>query len=396
MDVDARIEQLSDQVERVGENLRDLDDYTARRLLGSSRLSGITARVWQEAEVDLAALWQEYVALVDHVAALTRLRGHRPRPARHAQIQLESMLDGSTVIVAGPPLDPMARSLVGAVAPSTAHHSDDLLRQMSATFDRIGGLVSRVDEVWSETIPRGAAELQALTDVAAAAAAAQVRVPNTAKRVRDQLETLVQLGRDDPLALDLTVAEKTITDAGAERNALIAAIQVRHNADDLAHTVRVAIAEAGRAIEAAHTTIHAVAPKIDSSIDSVELGPLIRELKVLIMDLDQIMDRASSDWGSTGRRLAELEKRALGISSAASHTAATVLKLLDTRDELRGRLTAFQAKAIGLGLAENIGLDQRFQAAVDELYSAPCSLERAEALVSAYRDQLERANREVT
>ena len=84
--------------------------------------------------------------------------------------------------------------------------------------------------------------------------------------------------------------------------------------------------------------------------------------------------------------LARLE--AVGRALDLAHTAYQ--SALDERDELRGRLEAYGAKAGGAGLdAEAAGdLAELRRRAVDELGTAPASLERARALVAAYQAYL--------
>ncbi len=66
----------------------------------------------------------------------------------------------------------------------------------------------------------------------------------------------------------------------------------------------------------------------------------------------------------------------------AEHAAAG---LVDQRNELRGLLDAYRAKAGGLGAAENTELSQRYQQARDLLWSAPCDLAAATAAVNGYQ-----------
>ncbi len=62
-----------------------------------------------------------------------------------------------------------------------------------------------------------------------------------------------------------------------------------------------------------------------------------------------------------------------------------VVSGLARRQELRGRLEAFRAKAAGTGRGEDLQLDSLYRAATDVLYSSPCDLEDAERRVIAYQ-----------
>jgi hypothetical protein len=72
------------------------------------------------------------------------------------------------------------------------------------------------------------------------------------------------------------------------------------------------------------------------------------------------------------------------LRAAAARNAA----LLAERNELRGRLDAYRAKALRRGLGESGDLWSLADAARDVLYTAPCDLAAARAAVNAYQDAL--------
>ena len=59
--------------------------------------------------------------------------------------------------------------------------------------------------------------------------------------------------------------------------------------------------------------------------------------------------------------------------------------LLARRDELRGRLDAYRAKAAAKGLAENDELTSRYEQARALLFAAPCDLRGSTRAVFAYQ-----------
>jgi len=61
---------------------------------------------------------------------------------------------------------------------------------------------------------------------------------------------------------------------------------------------------------------------------------------------------------------------------------------IDQRNELRGRLDAYRAKANRLGLLEDSRLCELYDHAHRELYSAPTDLTAAEELVRRYQQGL--------
>jgi len=62
-----------------------------------------------------------------------------------------------------------------------------------------------------------------------------------------------------------------------------------------------------------------------------------------------------------------------------------VVAAMDKRDELRGLLGAYKAKAARLGAVEDPGLAEYYDRARDLLWTAPCDLAAAEAAVTGYQ-----------
>jgi hypothetical protein len=77
----------------------------------------------------------------------------------------------------------------------------------------------------------------------------------------------------------------------------------------------------------------------------------------------------------------ELATATVGFREAERAVVAAMAK----RDELRGLLGAYKAKAARLGAAEDAGLAERYDRARDLLWTAPCDLAAAEAAVAGYQ-----------
>ena len=77
----------------------------------------------------------------------------------------------------------------------------------------------------------------------------------------------------------------------------------------------------------------------------------------------------------------ELATATAGFREAERAAVAAMAK----RDELRGLLDAYKAKAARLGAAEDAALAERYDRAHDLLWTAPCDLAAAEAAVAGYQ-----------
>ena len=93
---------------------------------------------------------------------------------------------------------------------------------------------------------------------------------------------------------------------------------------------------------------------------------------------------AADQWPALAARLPAWYARVQATTAAASAVRERGRALLAHRDELRGRLDAYQAKAQAYGLSEDTELAQLAELAHRALYTAPCDLTAAGQQVSAY------------
>ena len=79
------------------------------------------------------------------------------------------------------------------------------------------------------------------------------------------------------------------------------------------------------------------------------------------------------------------------LAAAAAETdisERSVATALGRRDELRGLLGAYKAKAARLGVAEDPGLTERYDQAHGLLWTAPCDLAAAATGVTGYQQAI--------
>jgi hypothetical protein len=110
---------------------------------------------------------------------------------------------------------------------------------------------------------------------------------------------------------------------------------------------------------------------------------------------DQARDelRAARRWGVLGDGLATVARQAADIQQIFYEYEFSLRGPLDRRDELRGLLGAYRAKAAGLGGAEDVALPARYRRAQDLLWTAPCDLAAADQAVREYQDAVLALNR---
>jgi len=124
------------------------------------------------------------------------------------------------------------------------------------------------------------------------------------------------------------------------------------------------------------------ATKIDAAALPAQPSDLA-DLTIRLADLDTLL--AAGRWTRLASELDEID-RDIAVATQLFHdTERTAATVLSTRDELRGLLRAYQAKAARLGAAEDPGLTERYDRARGLLWTAPCDLAAAADAVTGYQ-----------
>jgi hypothetical protein len=320
--------------------------------------------------------------VVDQAAeAVTRHLGPRELTA------LTALLTGRSVrLAAGPaPLagrdlaDPGREDLTLATA----------VARMRGAFSSVTEVVSAAEHVWTEVAGRldtAGAELARVTPLAAALgdealAANLAAAQGKLARMRDTLNS-------DPLALwQGGTADTSGADRLQERIAAAAAradelIQLRNEARQRVDEARTAATAARSARDDAVAAWQQAAAKIAAGALPPPPAELA-DLSVRLAGLGPLLD--AGRWPRLASEL-DLLDRELATATARFHEAERAsVAALAKRDELRGLLGAYKAKAARLGAVEDAALAERYDRARDLLWTAPCDLTAAEAAVAGYQ-----------
>ena len=371
-------------------NLLELDGSFAKQVLEGATLSGTTRDRWATASAALATLWETYLtysAVIDRVAEL----GTGPkRPARKDLPELSDLLDGPCIQLPGPPV-PLARRDLAAIArpPVTLAAAVGAMRRL---FTQVTEVTSAVESVWAALGPPLDAATADLARCAPLAAGLGADAEAEVSAVSADLQALRDATNADPLArwhpdpggtAQGGRADTTAADQLRERTAALAARiaeldrlrqQARHRINELTTAVAGARADRQDAVTAwreAAARVSALPPP-PPDIDEPPLA-----------GLDALAAR-----GQWSRLAAELERCEADLAASGARTAdlrQAAEAALGQRDELRGLLRAYKAKAARLGAAEDADLAGRYERAYQLLWTAPCDLPAAEASVADYQ-----------
>ena len=200
--------------------------------------------------------------------------------------------------------------------------------------------------------------------------------------MRAELDRLRGLLNTDPLG-------GQVNPAAADRLRNRAAAVAARSADlarlrDGAGQRVAAVAAAAAAAHAAREDAAAACRRAAAKITAVPAVPADRtDLSARIAALDTLL--AAGRWTRLSSELDLLERELASATSDFRDTERTVAGLLSRRDELRGLLDAYKAKAARLGAAEDPGLAVRYDQARELLWTAPCDLNAAADAVSRFQ-----------
>jgi hypothetical protein len=370
-------------------NLLELDGSFGKRLLEGAALTGQTKRRWDATTVALSRLWQvfsAYSAVVDRAAeAVTKHLGPRELAA------LTALLTGPSIELASGPAPLAGRDLADSgredLTPVAA------VTRMRRAFADVTDVVSGAEQVWNEMAGRLdsiAAELARVKPLAASfadealtgnLAAAEGKLA----KLRDTLNTdplALWLGGPAPGQVDTSAAERLAERVAAAVTRVNELARLRDDARQRIALVTAAAAAARAAGEDAAAAWQRAAAKITPAALPAQ-PPAVTDLSARLADLGVLLDGAR--WTRLSAELDLLERDLAEATAGFRQAERTLTALLSRREELRGLLGAYRAKAARLGAAEDPRLTEHYDHAHGLLWTAPCDLEAAAEAVTAYQ-----------
>lgn len=260
-----------------------------------------------------------------------------------------------------------------------------LLASLEHDADRASEAVAELATAWRNVLPR----LDALTNQLrqAAAVADDLGMPNDPRlsAARSAVEDLADAATADPLGVDLDQAEQLVRQAVTEleerqRTRATIGSELTAAGARLDHLAGLIAAGAG-AREAAETRIvdarGLVDPLDPNLLDAGDaaLRPWLARLRA---------QAAAGAWPAAAKSLEQWQQAADRLEARAAAVAAANRAPLERRNDLRGLLDAYRAKAAARGLAEDPNLTALYRAAREALFAFRCDVRQAEARVREY------------
>ncbi|GAA5079270.1 hypothetical protein HNP84_009865 [Thermocatellispora tengchongensis] len=383
--VEHALRQRRAEFERLSGDLLDLESHSGYLLLKGAELTGETKRRWERAEAGIATLWWLFDAFRRTLEKAEEVRARRPRPGAAELAELTALLTGPSVEMKVEDVPVERRSLVRAAAEWLT--LDQVLRRMDDAYRESAQTIAAVDSAWTVLAPRvNAAE--AVWDSARRLAEELGEPDPELVRLGEALVALRDAARSDPLTYatgdprELAEMDRFAAELADRRGLLEQAVRIKAGYAERVAALAARLDEVERAelavVEARDLVLIKIAnPVLPAMPDQA------RTLRDRLDALDGL--RGAGDWTDLARRMTELERAADEALAQARATAEAVTGLIARRDELRGRLEAFKAKAVRLGRAEDAELGYLYRRAHDLLWTAPCDLRQSTVAVAGYQ-----------
>ncbi|MDQ2882200.1 MAG: hypothetical protein M3Y48_13525 [Actinomycetota bacterium] len=362
----AAAERLATEQEQIAESLINLEDHLGRRLLDSTMLAGVTLERRAKVLDDFATLWARY-------------ESYRIVAVEVRTIMARSPLTQADLCE--------VRELVARAA--------ELAVGIQTISGRIHEVLVATEEVWTvmasridvcDTLLEQVQTLVANLSLAAGRDSAAGVVIELAARFNDMRRVALV----DPLqfwaqgAVAVEGVDQLIAQCEQARADLQALAELRQHGPRRLDEVNATLTEVRRleeqiAAERRRVNVKIVsAPVMEEGAQSIDLlGPRLATALELYR---------CEHWRQLASDLQVLERDARAARKRAQAELIETGRPLRQRAELRGRLSAYRAKAAGLGRIEDLALEERYQRARTLLWRAPCDLAVAAAAVAQYQD----------
>ncbi|QIS17586.1 hypothetical protein [Nocardia terpenica] len=416
-EIDAEIAARTSEVDAITATLLELDKHPGLSLLRGYAPTGTTAERWRPVRQLLDLMWEDYGRLQTILNEARTLRSRRTRPTDADRVELTRMLRDRPYEASRTPIPLAQRSLTGpseqvlfvGIA-DTLHRMRDSFPVIAAFLDSVDAINSRVltglsplqvrlDEYGGATaelhaIAEGVAELlsRSATDpLSFTAADVDARIQRLTERLRSEADTLTTLramGVD--WAASVAETQALLDDLRAAR---ARAEQVRIEAERKIRTAPLPVPpDSSARLQAELDALagpggngggEAIVEVAGRGAATVIEGPGGVSRIVPGTPVKPVVRRVGSI--SDAKTLLDLRRRIAEAAEIVATDEGLARGLLDRRAELRGRLTAYQAKAARLGVGEDREVLACNQSAAALLSRTPCDLAAVTRSITDYR-----------
>jgi hypothetical protein len=357
--------------DRIAESVVSMDSHPAVRLLTDGAVTGLTARRWAQARDEMSAVWQCYSAFRAVLDRAIEVRTRVRRARRPAEVDLAELAE----LLCGPvSLD----SAAGGAATLA-----DLVARIDAGRDTVVRFLDDARAAWAAAVPPLDVVDRRLTGAAVLAdtvGAGRNRVAVLRRAVDGARTQLI----GDPLSARLTDPVPALAARLDELCAELAGLAALRDGFPMRLA---ALADIAAEVETNEATARQTYEQVTAKILAPGLpAPDRSGSAVLRARIDRLTALPGTvSWEAVAADADAVDRLAAQTRAATGAALSALTGLLDRRAELRGRLTAYRAKAVRLGFAEDRELAELHDAARSLLFAAPCDLPAATRALNRYR-----------
>jgi hypothetical protein len=363
-EVDRELESRTKEVDAMSATLLELENHAGLAHVRLYPPAGVTAQRWAVIEQSLAQLWQDLGRMSSILESARMVRARRSKPDDDDLVELTNLLRERTLEVSRQPI-PLAQREFGGIREAVEYVGlADTAERMDAAYPAVVEFLDSVERINSLVAEKLAPTQKRLDAVGAAGP--------------KEMSELLQVSATDPLSLSTRDIEHRVT---------VIADTVERQATELAELAEIranwadTVAATNQLLDALQQAGTRATQIRGQAVEIVLAGPFPQRADEEAELRAELQSLTSPD----PKALLSLRHR-IGAAMRAAHQEVELAQgLLDRRNELKGRLTAYQAKAARLGLGEDRDLLACSRIAEGLLSRQPCDLRAVTRAVSDFQ-----------
>jgi hypothetical protein len=366
-EIDRELDSRTKEVAAAVATLMELDSHPGLEHVRRYPPTGVTAQRWVVIERALGELWEDVGRMTTILDSAKAMRGRRSKPHDDDRAELTRLLRERPLEVSRERI-PLAQRVITGPGESVGYVGlGDMADDMRAAYPAVAEFLDGVDQINTLVVTRLAPLQKRLDDAGATGP--------------KQIAELLAVSATDPLSLSASDVEERVRIIAADveqRSTELAELAELQSNWAAAVTATGAQLDALRAAGASAADVRALVEQ------TVVTGPLPSH-EDAEPGLRAQLDSITTPDPATLRSLRHRIEEALRVAREDEELAQG---LIDRRTELKGRLTAYQAKAARLELGEDRDLLASSRIASGLLHRQPCDLRAVTRAVADYRQLL--------
>ena len=366
-DIDRELATRTDEVAAAASTLLELDDHPGLQHVRRYPPTGVTAQRWSSVEKSLNELWEHVARMTSILESAKAVRAKRAKPDDEDRKELTRWLRDQPLEVSRERI-PLARRVITGPGETIDYVGlAEMAEDLRTAYPAVVAFLDDVDRI-NALIVKRLGPLQKRLDDAG--------VPGPVA-----ITELLALSATDPLALTVAQVEErlhVIADAIEQRTLELAELAA----------LRADWSGATAATAARLDSLRTAADHAAQVRALVERDVVAGPLPVHVDSEPELRAALTALSPTDPAALRQLDRRIEAALRILGEHHELAQGLLDRRMELKGRLTAYQAKAARLDLGEDRDLLACSRIASGLLHRRPCDLRAVTRAVAEYQQLL--------